>query len=83
MSGVLGRPDLTPHGLGHYYGTLFARMGLAPYEIASMMGHKDGGKLAMDRYIHVTERDARAKVAAAFGSNVRDLRPVSEAGTGA
>jgi hypothetical protein len=48
-----------------------------------MMGHKDGGKLAMDRYIHVTERDARAKVAAAFGSNVRDLRPVSEAGTGA
>lgn len=48
MSGVLGRPDLTPHGLGHYYGTLFARMGLAPYEIASMMGHKDGGKLAMD-----------------------------------
>lgn len=32
---------------------------------------------------HVTERDARAKVAAAFGSNVRDLRPVSEARTGA
>jgi len=55
-------------------------MGLQPYEIAAMMGHKDGGKLAMDRYIHVTERDARAKVAAAFGSNVRDLRPVSEAG---
>ena len=32
-----------------------------------MMGHKDGGKLAMDRYIHATERDATAKVAAAFG----------------
>jgi integrase len=79
----VGRPDLTPHGLRHYYGTLLARMGLAPYEIAAMMGHKDGGKLAMDRYIHVTERDARAKVAAAFGSNVRDLRPVSEAGSGA
>ena len=45
-----------------------------------MMGHKDGGKFAMDRYIHVTERDAREKVAAAFGSNVRELRPVSEAG---
>jgi hypothetical protein len=26
-------------------------MGLAPYEIASMMGDKDGGKLAMDHYI--------------------------------
>ena len=46
----------------------------------TVMGHKDGGKLAMDRYIHVTERDAREKVAAAFGSNVRELRPVSEAG---
>lgn len=78
-----GRPDFTPHGLRHYYGTLLARMGLAPYEIAAMMGHKDGGKLAMDLYIHVTERDARQKVAAAFGSNVRDLRPVSEAETGA
>jgi hypothetical protein len=54
-----------------YYGTLLARKGLAPYEIAAMMGHKDGGKLAMERYIHVTERDARDKVAAAFGSNVR------------
>ena len=79
----VGRPDLTPHCLRHYYGTLLARMDVTPYEIASMMGHKDGGKLALDRYIHVTERDARAKVAAAFGSNVRDLRAVSEAGTGA
>jgi hypothetical protein len=43
-------------------------MGLQQYEIAAMMGHKNGGKLAMDRYIHVTERDARAKVAAAFDS---------------
>jgi integrase len=76
----VGRPDFTPHCLRHYYGTLLARKGLAPYEIAAMMGHKDGGKLAMDRYIHVTERDAREKVAAAFGSNVRELRPVSEAG---
>jgi hypothetical protein len=32
-----------------------------PYEIAAMMGHKDGGKLAMDRYIHVTERDAERR----------------------
>lgn len=78
---TVGRPDLTPHALRHYYGTLLARKGLAPYEIAAMMGHKDGGKLAMDRYIHVTERDARAKVAAAFGSNVHELRPVSEAGS--
>jgi integrase len=77
----VGRPDFTPHCLRHYYGTLLARKGVLPYDIAAMTGHKDGGKLAMDRYIHVTERDAREKVAAAFGSNVRELRPVSEAGS--
>lgn len=80
VANAVGRPDLTPHGLRHYYGTMLARMGLAPYEIASMMGHKDGGALAMQRYIHMSERDARAKVAAAFGSNVRDLRAISGAG---
>jgi hypothetical protein len=46
-----------------------------------MMGHRAGGKLAMERYIHVTERDAREKVAAAFGSTVRDLRASSGAGS--
>jgi integrase len=67
--------------LRHYYGTALARKGLAPYEIAAMMGHRAGGKLAMERYIHVTERDAREKVAAAFGSTVRDLRASSGAGS--
>lgn len=78
-----GHPEFTPHCLRHYYGTMLARMGLQPYEVAAMMGHKDGGKLAMERYIHVTEADARAKVAAAFGSNVRELRAVSGANPGA
>jgi hypothetical protein len=58
-------------------------MGLQPYELAAMMGHKDGGKLAMDRYVHQAESDGRSKVAAAFGSNVREQRAISGAGSGA
>lgn len=42
--------------LRHHFGTRLAEAGLSPYDIAKMMGHRDGGKLAMDRYIH-TDRD--------------------------
>lgn len=76
-----GHPEFTPHCLRHYYGTLLANMGVSPYDIAKSMGHADGGQLAMSRYIHTTESDARANVAAAFGSNIRELRPITEAST--
>jgi integrase len=54
--------------LRHFYGTLLARpesqggWGLSPYEIADQMGHSDGGKLAMERYIHPVSRDVRANI---------------------
>jgi integrase len=57
----------------HFFGTYLANMGLQPYDIAQAMGHQDGGKLALERYIHVGEQDARARIAAAFRSNVRPL----------
>lgn len=58
----------------HYFGTYLANMGLQPYDIAQAMGHQDGGKLALERYIHVGEQDARARIAAAFRANVTPLR---------
>lgn len=72
----VGRPEFTPHCLRHFFGTHLAGLGLGPFEIAQAMGHQDGGKLAMERYIHMAERDARERIARAFGGNVRDLRPV-------
>lgn len=71
-----GRPEFAFHGLRHFYGTWLANNGVGPMQIAKMMGHADGGRLAMSLYIHVTEADARSQVAAALGEQVRQLRGV-------
>lgn len=77
---AFGRPDLDFYALRHAFGTMLANRGVAPYDIAQAMGHQDGGKLAMQTYIHVTERDARARIHAAFGSNIIDIRRGAVAG---
>ena len=74
-----GRPDLDFYSLRHYFGTVLALLGLGAPEIAQAMGHTDGGKLALTTYIHATEQDSRAKIAAAFArpnepGEVRPLR---------
>lgn len=60
-------PQLDFYGLRHHYGTLLANMGLSPYDIAQAMGHRDGGKLAMDRYIRVDAERSMDRIAEAFG----------------
>lgn len=62
-----GRRDDIPkdfdwYDLRHRFGTYLAEMGCSPYEIAAMMGHRDGGQLAMSRYIHLAEDRARRGV---------------------
>jgi hypothetical protein len=41
---------------------MLARMGVNAPEIARAMGHVDGGKLALQRYIHITERESRERI---------------------
>ncbi len=53
--------------LRHFFGTKLAHppagvQPATPYEIAAMMGHKDGGQLAMERYIHVRSEDAQKSI---------------------
>lgn len=76
---AVDRPDLDFHGLRHFFGTHLANLGLRAQDIALAMGHTDGGKLALSRYIHVTEADARARIAAAFGSGRPQLSVVTGA----
>jgi integrase len=64
-----GMPEFPFHGLRHFFGTYLANMNVGPIQIAKMMGHQDGGKLAMELYIHVTEQDAMAEVARRLGSS--------------
>jgi integrase len=48
--------DFDLYELRHKFGTfLGCELGLAPPMIAKLMGHKDGGELAMKRYIHATD----------------------------
>lgn len=68
-----GRPDLDFYALRHGYGTMLALRGVMAPDIAKAMGHQDGGVLALRTYIHATEAGARARIAAAFGSNVVEL----------
>nr|MDQ4040287.1 hypothetical protein [Actinomycetota bacterium] len=73
VAAAVGRPELTPHSLRHYFGTYLARLGpakgIGPIEIAKAMGHEDGGALAMRRYIHLGELDARDRLARAYESD--------------
>lgn len=56
--GEIPGEELDFYELRHGYGTALARMGATPFEIAQAMGHQDGGKIAMDTYIHLAEADA-------------------------
>lgn len=76
---AFGRPDLDWYALRHFYGTHLANLGLGAPDIAQALGHTDGGKLALSRYIHVAGADSRARIAAAFGSNVVDIRDLAGA----
>jgi integrase len=48
--------DFDLYELRHWFGTfLGCDLELAPPKIAKLMGHKDGGELAMRRYIHASD----------------------------
>lgn len=63
--------DLVLYQLRHYYGTQLAEMGMTPPEIADQMGHKDGGELAMKRYIHPRKESVKRAIADRFAEHQR------------
>lgn len=58
--------NLDFYELRHFFGTRLGERGVSPYDIARAMGHSDGGKLAMERYIHTDAEDAADRVLQAF-----------------
>lgn len=81
VASAVGRPELTPHCLRHYFGTYLARLGpsrgIGPAQIASAMGHTDGGALAARVYVHLTDLEHRATLAKAWDEeSVVPLRAV-------
>jgi integrase len=63
--------DFDLYELRHYFGTQLAEMGLTPPEIADQMGHKDGGQLAMQRYIHPRKESVKRSMLERFAEHER------------
>lgn len=59
--------NLDFYELRHFFGSRLGEAGVSPYDIAKAMGHADGGKLAMERYIHTDAEDAADRVLERFG----------------
>lgn len=74
---AFGDPELDFYALRHYFGSMLARMGVNAPEIARAMGHTDGGKLALERYVHISEKEARERIKEAI-TGTRRLRAVGE-----
>lgn len=55
---AFGDSTLDFYALRHACGSMLARMGLGAPEIARILGHVDGGRLALETYIHVSESEA-------------------------
>jgi integrase len=70
---AMGRPDLDFYELRHFFGSLLASRGVQPYDIAVAMGHEDGGKMALERYVKVRESEAKGRVLSAFAPSVAPL----------
>jgi len=64
--------DFAFYELRHFFGTQLAEKGMSPYDIALQMGHRDGGKLAMERYIHVDGENARERIRRAFSQGLSE-----------
>jgi integrase len=63
----------------HFYGTfLGCELEWAPPKIAKQMGHKDGGELAMKRYIHPSEQEMHDSLLERF--DARERRKLRETG---
>lgn len=52
-----GVPNATPHQLRHGVATLMAATGAGPADIARALRHADGGRLAMQTYVHPVAPD--------------------------
>lgn len=58
----IGRPDLDYYDLRHFGATWLLEQGASVEDVATMMGHRDGGRLVTQVYGHPDQRFARDRV---------------------
>lgn len=57
-----GHPHITPYHLRHAAATLLLERGLAPWDVGTQLGHRDGGRLVQTLYGHPSEDGARQRL---------------------
>jgi integrase len=79
-----GVPWATPHKLRHGLASLMANRGYSPAQIASHLGHADGGVLALRTYVHADALDDASFVDEALSDSSGEAIPgeVAEARIG-
>lgn len=65
---AIKRPDLDYYALRHFGATWLLEQGVSMEDVAAMLGHRDGGKLAAQVYTHPDEKHARARLRDALAS---------------
>lgn len=71
---AVGNPSLTPYHLRHDCATNLLLRAVPEWAIAQQLGHSDNGKLVMQLYGHPQERDAQARIKAAYEGLTADLQ---------
>lgn len=64
---TVGLQDMDFYELRHFCGSYLADRGVSAQDIAHQLGHRDGGRLAQELYIHIFEENALSRLDAAFG----------------
>lgn len=73
-----GGQDLDLHELRHARATLLLERGLAPADVAVLLGHTDGGRLVMTLYGHPNEDRARDRLDIAFAADGHNSAAAAE-----
>ena len=76
---IANRPKMAFYELRHACASMLLERGVTPWDIAIQLGHTDGGQLVMERYGHPSEAGARARLLAAWESEIKPLRAISGA----
>lgn len=73
---LANRPGLDFYELRHAAATMLLERGVSPWDVAIQLGHTDGGQLVMSLYGHPSQDAARARIAAAYDTDIAPIAPL-------
>lgn len=74
INAAFGRPDMDLYELRHFCATRLLELGLSAGDVATQLGHQDGGKLVLKTYGHPRTDPALNRIRAAITADDRDAQ---------